>query len=127
MTPDLVSDERRAALRDLVEHRRPVSESVQALAQFGWDSEEELVDVTASDVVNMLKSHLDGSTDADEVEAWAEAVQGRDDIGIPGPEAERVGRALFEISSPELFGDPKETFPALIVQLGPDTSQQLPG
>jgi hypothetical protein len=64
-----------------------------------------------------LESFLAGVIDAHEIEVWAEAVQGRDDIGMREPDSELLGEALFELSTPELFGTANTTVPALLERL----------
>lgn len=106
-----------AALRDLIQFRRPVAEAIQQLAEFPWDCPAELVELKAADVIGAIGMHLRGSLSGDVLESWAEALTGRDDIGMAAGQASIVADALFELSSPELFGAPATTLAPLLERL----------
>jgi hypothetical protein len=93
---------RQEALRDLVELRRPVGLAATALAEFGWDSDEELVTLTRADAVRALSRYREGTLSADEVRRWAEALEGRDDLGLETGFEDRLKDFLFAVGTPEL-------------------------
>lgn len=95
-------DERRAALRGLLRGEVPVHEARQRLRQFPWDSEVELESLTRQDVVRMLDRYLRGSVTGAEVEQWADAIEGRDDVGYEADVAERLRQAIFELANPDI-------------------------
>lgn len=96
------SDARLAALRDLVQHRVSTATASSALRAFPWDAEE-LLDLRVDHVVAMLQRFEGGGIDADELTAWADAVEARDDLGRqPGCE-DTINDALFTLSNPELL------------------------
>jgi hypothetical protein len=115
-TPDRDSA-RIEALTDLIEFRRPVAEAIQQLGQFPWDCATELVELGMADVIAALESHLRGELDEHDLESWAEALAGRDDVGMRAGQAGVLTEALFELSSPELFGPPATTVPVLLERL----------
>lgn len=75
-------DSRREAVADLVHRRRPLVEAVAMLRQYPWDCEEELVELGPSVLRSALSDFLAGSISADDLEEWANAVEGRDDIAF---------------------------------------------
>jgi len=88
--------DRTRALVDLVAFRGPLSESIERVARFPWDCDEELVSVTMADVLAVLRRYLAGEVVAKDLQAWADAVEMRDDLGhAPG-----VVDVLFELSNP---------------------------
>jgi len=89
-------------LRDLVTASRPVKDLSKELAEFAWDSEEELVSLECSHVVKMLKEYLAGRRSATDVRAWAEAIEGRDDIGFASAAESALRDVIFELANPEL-------------------------
>lgn len=105
------------ALKDLIEFRRPVLEAIEQLGQFPWDCATELVELGMADVLAALESHRRGELDEHDLESWAEALAGRDDVGMRAAQAGVLTEALFELSSPELFGPPATTVPALLERL----------
>ena len=94
--------ERAEALRDLVELRVPVEDAVAALAPFGWDSDTELVTFTRADALRLVSNYLDRTLSAQEAQRWAEALEGRDDLGLEPGFADILKQFLFEIATPEL-------------------------
>lgn len=110
---------RRDAVRDLVEWRVPVTESLRRLAGFPWDSDDELVQMTRGHVSSVLRRFLNGEVSAQAVEDWAEAVFMRDDIGFGEPPDEVLKEALFELSTPELGHSVDEIAEQWLEQLTP--------
>jgi hypothetical protein len=84
-------------------------ESIETLmgkiSSLGWDSDVELVTLTRDHVANALVSFSNGECEASDVEAWAEAIEGRDDIGLESGHEERLKRIVFEIANPEVSGE----------------------
>jgi hypothetical protein len=104
-------EERREAVRDLVELGRPLAEAISAVRQFSWDSEAELVQLTRAAAVRVLTAYLEGTIGSSECHRWAEAVEGRDDIGFEDGHHELLSSFLFELATPELF-EPMSPAPA---------------
>lgn len=102
------------ALNDLLRRRIPVADGIRNLRQFPWDSPEELTVLAAADVVAALESYALGEMGAEGLESWAEAIAGRDDVAMETKAAENLTQALFELSSPELFGPVASTAPRLL-------------
>lgn len=96
------------ALRDLVELRRPVSDALARLSAHDWSSDVDLVTVTTHDLTHALEGFDDGSLDGAALSAWAEALQGREDIALDPVTRDLLVEALFELSTPELFGPIEE-------------------
>lgn len=69
-----------------------------ASARYPWHTDDELAVLTRADVVAVLQRHRDGPPDADTVEAWADVVEGRDDIGYD----DEVGALQCEPTDPDL-------------------------
>ena len=91
-----------------------MADGIWHLRQFPWDSPEELTVLTVADVVSALESHALGELGTDGLESWAEAIAGRDDVAMETKAAEDLTQALFELSSPELFGPAASTAPRLL-------------
>ena len=114
-----LSIERSAALRDLVELRTPLRAAIARMSDFPLDFESDLVITRPIDVVNALDRYERGDLAEAELVEWAEALFGRDDVGYPADETESVKEALFELSTPELFGPVGETVLRLHARLDP--------
>lgn len=96
--------QRRAALRDLLQIRVPVSVAAARLARFGWDSAEELVTLTRADTLDALARYATGELTAEDLQRWAEALEGRDDLALEAGFEDPLKEFLFEIATPEIAG-----------------------
>ena len=112
----MTSDDRVAALGDLLELRVPVAAALESLRRFRWDSEE-LVTVTRGHLRDVLGRFAAGRLSADEVVAWAESVHLRDDIAREEGADDVLNEVLVEMSSPELFGRLDEIATDLLARL----------
>lgn len=72
--------ERLQALDRLIHLSVPLDKAMADLRKFEWDSESALVQLKASDLYEILTRFLDQEVTAKQVEEWANAVEGRDDI-----------------------------------------------
>jgi hypothetical protein len=95
--------DRRSILRDLVQLSRPLDDILDDLQRFPWDSEVEFVALTAGNISSILRRYRDGELSAETVEAWADAIELRDDIACD-PDAV-AGKILFELANP-LINEP---------------------
>ena len=100
--------DRREAICDLIQLRRPLNESLVRLAAYVWSSQEDLATVKARDIAHALDEFRAGRIGADELAAWAEEVQGREDIGVDFSERDFIADALFQLSTPEICGPANE-------------------
>jgi hypothetical protein len=89
-------------LHELVNGSRPVADVSRDLSAYGWDSEEEIVIVASTDVITVLQEYSAGRCSAGDVRAWAEVIEGRDDIGFVPEEEEMLRDTLFKLANPEL-------------------------
>ncbi len=74
------------------------------LSQFPWDSESELVELKLADIKRVLQAYAEGRCGEDFVERWADAVEGRDDIGYELMHNLRMKEILFQLSNPDIEG-----------------------
>lgn len=73
--------DRKKTLEDLLKYRRDPKKLRNILADFTWDSDEELVQLERQHVVAVLKRYLRGEISSKEVEDWANLIECREDIG----------------------------------------------
>ncbi len=93
---------RNELLNDLIEMRSPISETIEKLRQFGWDSEKELVVLYRKHVVSLLNKYLNSDILAETVEEWANAIEGRDDIAFETSYESILNEAIHELANPAL-------------------------
>jgi hypothetical protein len=94
---------RRDVLRDLVQVRGDLDELVQELGRFPWDYPDELVWLTPTDAVAVLSRFLAGELSAGECERWADALEGRDDLGFQEDAEDILADLVFELANPVLM------------------------
>jgi hypothetical protein len=83
----------------------PLEETLVLLRTYGWDSDEELVTLTAADVVALIDRFFTGELSAHQVQHWAELLELRDDIGFEERWAEHLRLAVQQLATPEVFGE----------------------
>jgi hypothetical protein len=96
------NEDRIKAIQDLVKLRIQLPDAISRLKQFPWDSEAELVALTRTDTRRLLHEYLEGALSADSVEEWANAVEGRDDIGFEKGFEALLKDFVFELANPDL-------------------------
>jgi len=92
---------RRQVLEHLIAFRHPLDRIQAALVTFPTDSPTEFVFLTSGDISRILRRYLDGALDGDQVEDWANMLEGRDDVGFEEPQ-ELVKETLHELANPLL-------------------------
>lgn len=75
----------------------------ESLSHLEWDCEE-VVDLRRRHVVRALDDYLAGVLDAGAVEAWADAVEGRDDIGRESGFELLLNDAIHFLANPDTEG-----------------------
>ncbi|HTZ43210.1 MAG TPA: hypothetical protein VMB79_05055 [Jatrophihabitans sp.] len=102
-----ISDRRRRhTLLDLIALRVPLSEAIAAVRRLPWDSDADLVRLTRTHVTVLLMRYLAQELTAGDLEAWANAIEAREDIG-----AEELLRTfVFETANPALCEDVSNGF-----------------
>lgn len=95
--------ERQAALRSVVSLSQPLDEALGRLRTFEYSwPHSPLLKLHCADVVAVLERYLAGAVDPSEVERWAEAIEGREDIQFASGEEDALSEALFRLSTPEI-------------------------
>lgn len=102
MDEDQLRRRRIEALRDLINLRVAVEQAEVSLAEFRWDSDDDLVTLTRDDAIRVLQRYQAGELTSADCERWAEALAGRDDVGFEKGWDDTLKDFLFEIATPEL-------------------------
>lgn len=92
------------ALVDLVELNVPVDAAIKALATAAAEDGPQVA-VSRMDVVRSLDRYLSGDLSENDLERWAEAIHTLDEIDVDIADHDVLVEALFEMSTPELFGN----------------------
>ncbi|WP_208281649.1 hypothetical protein [Massilia oculi] len=93
---------RLSLVRQLLELSKPMDELISALATFCWDYEGPNVHLTREHLLGALEKFLEGTLTADDIEVWANSIEGRDDVDFDENNEELVGEILHELANPLL-------------------------
>ena len=92
---------REHTIQALVRCEQPIEQLRAALARLPWDWDgPPLARLTTKAVALVIRRYASGELTAEEVEAWANLVEARDDIDAEPVAAE----AIFDLANPELQG-----------------------
>ena len=92
--------ERKKALEALLGFEQPVEQLRNALAAYPWDADTELAFLSVGHVANVLNRFVADRNAAIEVENWANAVEGRDDIGFESANEQLLRELAHELANP---------------------------
>lgn len=95
-------EQRIEALRGLIELQESIPVSISRLRQFPWDSDGALVVLTGNDLARTLDRYLRGELSNTDLEEWANALEGRDDIEYEPSADDNLRRIIFELANPLL-------------------------
>ncbi len=96
------AESRQRVLQELVRLTRPLEEIAVDLQRLGWDSSHQVLTVQAADMVDVLQRYLDSNVTAEDLEQWANLIEGREDLALEGGECGMVKRAIFDLANPSL-------------------------
>lgn len=114
----MVDDEdRQRHLRDLIAFRGSIEDLIQTVAGLPWDAERELVALTKGDLVKVLGRYASGELSAEQVEAWANLIEGREDIEMDSEGRGPIAQAIQVLANPLLEGPLNERHEAVLVSL----------
>jgi hypothetical protein len=118
------TEQRARTLRRLLNGERPLDAAIEAIATLPWDSDEELVTLTPAHVINMLERFVSGEFSTTDIERWADAIEGRDDIALDAGAADPLREVIFELANPSIHA-PMTTASAraLVTRLRAGSSQ----
>lgn len=94
---------RAETLRLIAEGHFPLDDLREELSAFPWDAEEPLFTLRRDHVTRILERFLGGELSAAEVEAWAETLEIRDDVGF-GNDGSILKNAIFTLANPSVNG-----------------------
>ena len=105
---------REEAIQSLVRLAHPLDALSASLGAFEWDWDgPPLARLSGMQVASLLQRYVAGEVTGDEVETWANLLEGRDDVEFSA----KAREAIFDLANPELQGPLAEVAPALLSRL----------
>lgn len=92
---------RKNLLEDLLNLSRPISEILDDLSNYSWDSEVTYINVSKYHVFKVLRSALNDEISLEDIEDWSNALESREDIEF---ESEKLYQIIVELANPILYG-----------------------
>jgi hypothetical protein len=89
-------------LANLLRYSHPLEETIANLRQFPWDSEVALIVLSRNHVVELLERYLLGNLANCDVEAWANAIEGREDINYESGHENILQEIIHILANPVL-------------------------
>lgn len=93
---------RREVLNDVIGFREQPNNLSIALSRFPWDSAGEMVTLTRFDILRVLERFTRSQLSAADIEAWANLIEGREDIAYDPQYADAVQEAIYCLANPLL-------------------------
>jgi len=94
--------DRKLLLKKLIRFDDPVETMPQLLRPFGWDSDTILVILRREDIIFVLDRYLQSGLSALDVEQWANAIEGREDIGYEAGYGSSISATIHTLANPFL-------------------------
>jgi hypothetical protein len=94
-------ENREVLLRALLNLSAPLEQVERWLRSYPWDSNSDVALLEREHTRSILSRYVAGNLDVNIVEMWANAIEGREDIGLPA-EDELIREVLHELANPRL-------------------------
>ena len=101
------------AIQSLIRLDRPLDVLLKRLEAFKWDWEgPPIAQLGGSEVAAVIRRYVAGVLTAEEVESWANLLEGRDDVEF----SKQASAAIFDLANPEIQGSLAEMAPVLLAR-----------
>jgi hypothetical protein len=94
-----MSMDRSSALKQIVTFGPERDLAFSALVSFGYDSDDELFEISDSVLIGVLKKYIADEVTAEELEEWANFIECREDLNY-----EKVEGYIYALANPILVG-----------------------
>lgn len=94
--------DRKILLQKLIKLDGSLETILPLLRLFDWDSDHSLVILQRKDIIVILQKYLENKLTAPDVEKWANAIEGRDDVGYEDGYTPIILSAINQLANPIL-------------------------
>ena len=98
-----MSRSRSSAIDSLLRCELPLQGSVEALASYDWDVAEPIAYLDRSHIESVCCRFLERELSGEQVEAWANAVESREDV-TTRPGEDKLNEVVIRLANPYLNG-----------------------
>ncbi len=89
-------------LNSLLSFDQPLRQITSTLATFGWDSDLPLITLNRQHIATVLTRYLDSELSKVDVEDWANAIEGREDISYENGVTDELSNIVYQLANPRL-------------------------
>lgn len=97
--------ERLQVVKLLIEFPDDLDDISNKLSNFCFDYDGEQVVLTLNDIVKALKLFIEGAKTAEEIEIWANLIEGREDVEFFEDDEDILDEAVHKLANPYLQGE----------------------
>jgi hypothetical protein len=101
----MTHDPRAPLLKRVLAYELPIEPVLESLAELPFDCDEDLVTVSAADIVRIIDRCLSGTLSLQQVTDWADLLEMRDGVGFDGSNPQRISEIISRLANPTLYGD----------------------
>jgi hypothetical protein len=95
-------NDRKEILLQLINYNQPIGQIEATLKQSPWDSEITLVTLTRQHMVDVLSRYLKQELTSEQIEAWANITEGREDIAFEFEYEDSLQEVIYCLANPLL-------------------------
>ena len=95
-----MNKDRLEVVRSLIEFSHPLDLVTEQIRSFEWDYEGQPVELTSQHLIKVLNTFIDGKMSANDVEKWANLVEGREDISFESASKKLIEQVMHELANP---------------------------
>lgn len=89
-------------LANLLNYSHPIEHTLTGLRQFSWDAEAALIILSRNHLIQLLERYLRGDFANSDVEVWANAIEGREDIDYESGHEDALQEIIHTLANPIL-------------------------
>ncbi len=89
-------------LADLLSYSHPLEQTVERLRQLSWDAEAALIILSRQHTIQLLKRYLLHDLTNSNIETWANAIEGREDIDFESGYEDCLQEIIHILANPVL-------------------------
>lgn len=93
-----------ALVKELANYEKPINETLEKLSKFEWDFDGQSYLMKTEILKCVLQRYIAGAVSEGNLEDWANALEGREDIKYANPKKDIVKEIIYELANPTLVG-----------------------
>lgn len=97
-----MNENRLDMVKSLIEFSLPLDALASCIREFEWDYEGTQVELSRVHLINVLNRYLNKELSANDVESWANLLEGREDVYFEHGSEAVLDEIMYQIANPDL-------------------------